>query len=114
MTHEILTALSALRDRVRRSLLENPDFRALVSIEQSISEIGEALNSHSSTLSAQMAAEESALAPPPAANVGRSIFDRTGAQPQQAQQTLQQAQQGLQEHAPVRHAQPFLPTHRVA
>lgn len=104
MTHEILTALSALRDRVRRSLLENPEFRALVSIEQSISEIGEAMNSRSSTLAAQMAADDAAMTPPPAANVGRSVFDRTGAQPQQP----------LPEHASVRHTQPFLPTHRVA
>lgn len=108
MTQDILTTLAALRDRVRRSLLDNPEFRALVSIEQSISEIEDAVTARAATLSAQIAAaaeatapDESQLAPPQPANIGRAIFERASMPPQAP----------LAE--PARH-QPFLPTHRVA
>jgi hypothetical protein len=109
MSLDILGALGALRDQVRRSLLDNPEFRALVSIEQSIAEIEEAtqaraVQAHAQAL-AQAPVEAAPLSPPQPANIGRALYERAMAQAQPPVYAEQQ---------PMRHAQPFLPTHKVA
>ena len=101
MTQEILTALGALRDRVRRNLLDNPEFRALVSIEQSITEIEEAVNARAAAQAALTTTETPAMAPPQPANFGRRLYERAA----------EQAAAGAGDAA--RHA-PYLPTHKVA
>ena len=116
MSLDILGALGALRDQVRRSLLDNPEFRALVSIEQSITEIEEATQAraaqaqaqaqaHAQALAQQANVEPTPLSPPQPANIGRALYERAMAQAQSPVYAEQQ---------PMRHAQPFLPTHKVA
>ena len=100
MTQEILTALGALRDRVRRNLLDNPEFRALVSIEQSITEIEEAVNARAAAQAALTTTETPAMAPPQPANFGRRLYERAA----------EQAAAGAEA---ARHT-PYLPTHKVA
>lgn len=109
MSLDILGALGALRDQVRRSLLDNPEFRALVSIEQSITEIEEATQARAAQAQAQAQAplEPAPLSPPQPANIGRALYERAMAQAQ-AQPPL------YAEQPPMRHAQPYLPTHKVA
>jgi hypothetical protein len=105
MTLDILGALGSLRDQVRQSLLDNPEFRALVSIEQSIAEIEEARKDRAERVQAfaSSPAALSPLSPPQPANIGRALYERAAAQPQ-----------AYAEAPAARHAQPFLPTHKVA
>lgn len=103
MTMDILNALGVLRDQVRQRLLDNPEFRALVSIEHSIAEIEDAQRAHATLSQAQVGVETSPLSPPQPANLGRSLYERAMAQSQAQTET-----------SAARQASPFLPVHKVA